>query len=248
MAAGKVLGIKNLELSDSADDRLTVQDYAETIFSTYNRKFDDLRPPPKDSKDRVEIYSVDDLDLSHVPVEDRETIRVMLRRHEVMWTGKLGVKDTPYHRIEIPDITLPFIQRAYRAVPRYLLIEAEYIYRHLRDGIIRPFRSEVASQVVLGTKADVSMIFCIDYCLLNELAKNTPTLYHVWIIVSTYLIMPMFFGTLCKLEILSSADLALRYAQDIFHNPSGSLRVYQYAFWSYELSRDHPKDGGYYII
>eukprot|EP00171_Calliarthron_tuberculosum_P022581 IDg22581t1 len=156
MTAGQLLGINYEDTSDDTDHRQDLTSLSDLALGAESRKFDDLRPPAREAKTRTEVYSVDDLDLEHVPESHRTKVREMLRTHESMWSGKLGAINATHHRIEVPGDTKPARQRAYRAGPRARLIEAEEISRQLRDGIIRPSKSEWASPVVLVTKGDGS--------------------------------------------------------------------------------------------
>ncbi len=145
----------------------------EEIFGADHRTFSDLRPaPPEQRPKRAEIFSVDDLDLSHLEPEFRGRVYAMLRKHERMWDGSLGTIEATYHRIEVRPCTRPVRQRAYRAGRRAPEVERAEVTRMLEHKVIRPSQSEWASPVVLAPKSDGSMRFCFDYRRLHAVTKR----------------------------------------------------------------------------
>lgn len=130
MATGEALGIEEYHVSNEGM-------FADQAFGAVDRKSADFRLAPKEPKNYREIYSVD-----YIDDDVREKFREMLRRHEDIWDGCLGVIEAIYHRIETSADTHPLRRRPYRAGPKASQIRTEEIARQLRDGIIRPSQSE----------------------------------------------------------------------------------------------------------
>ena len=85
--------------------------------------------------------------------------------------GQLGRTDLAQHTIETGD-AVPIKQRA-RRIPIHKRVAAqEEIDKMLERGVIQPSESPWASPIVLVTKKDGSLRFCIDYRKLNESTKK----------------------------------------------------------------------------
>jgi hypothetical protein len=109
------------------------------------------------------------LDLKHLGLQDQEAVKNMLHPHNAMWNGKLGEIKVTEHRIELQPGARPVYQAPYRAGRQGREVEKEEVERMLKTGVIEPANSEWASPVVLITKKDGSVRFCVDYRKLNAL-------------------------------------------------------------------------------
>ena len=113
--------------------------------------------------------SLEDVQWTHLDVEQRKKVLDMLAPHANMWDGSLGEVTTSAHRIDTPDDIRPFRSQPYRAGTKQReLIETE-IDRQLEMGVISPSKSEWASPVLLVPKSDGSWRFCVDYRRLNQM-------------------------------------------------------------------------------
>ena len=98
----------------------------------------------------------------------------MLSKHAKMWDGKLGEISVTKHRIDLVPNARPVYQAPYRAGRQSREIESTEVQRMLAAGVIAPETSEWASTVVLISKKDVSVRFCVEYRKLNALTvKDT---------------------------------------------------------------------------
>ena len=75
------------------------------------------------------------------------------------------------HIIDTGDAA-PIKQRSYRTSHAEQIIQSKEIKEMLDNGIIRPSDSEWSSPVVMVTKRDGSVRFCIDYRRVNEVTKK----------------------------------------------------------------------------
>jgi len=112
---------------------------------------------------------IEDLKLEDLKQELRPSIIEMLRKHSVMWSGQLGELSVTTHRIDLQPGAKPVYQAPYRAGAKAREIEREEVERMLKADVIEPAISEWASPVVLITKKDGSVRFCVDYRKLNAL-------------------------------------------------------------------------------
>ena len=104
-----------------------------------------------------------DVDEKHHPA-----IRRMLKKHESMWSGKLGHINVTTHRIDLIPGTRPFKSAPYRAGPKTRELEQSEINKQLAAGVIEPAYSAWESPVLFVPKKDCKLRFCIDYRRLNS--------------------------------------------------------------------------------
>lgn len=81
-------------------------------------------------------------------------IRNMLRKHEHLWSGKLGKILAIKHHINLVLGARPFKSAPYRAVPKTGELEEFEVKKQLAAGIIKPYNSEWAAPVFFATKKD----------------------------------------------------------------------------------------------
>jgi transposase InsO family protein len=116
----------------------------------------------------------EDVNIGHLNLSEQQTVVDMLSKHAEMWNGKLGEISVTKHRIELVPNARPVYQAPYRAGKQSREIENTEVQRMLKAGVIEPANSEWASPVVLITKKDGSVRFCVDYRKLNALTvKDT---------------------------------------------------------------------------
>jgi Reverse transcriptase (RNA-dependent DNA polymerase) len=82
---------------------------------------------------------------------------------------QLGELSITKHRIDLQENAKPAYQAPYCAGKQSREIERQEVDRMLKAGVIEPATSEWASPVVLITKNDGSIRFCVDYRKLNAL-------------------------------------------------------------------------------
>ncbi len=104
--------------------------------------------------------TLDELDLSHLTkVNKRESGQCCSQ------SLQLGEATATEHSI---DLVLG-ARQPYRAGPEWQKIIQSRVDNLLSKGCLEPVQTEWASPVVLATKPDGSMLFCIDYTRLNAL-------------------------------------------------------------------------------
>eukprot|EP00171_Calliarthron_tuberculosum_P001947 IDg1947t1 len=94
------------------------------------------------------------------------------KKHEGLWSSHLGEIKEAKHYIVLTPGARPFRSQPYRADPTQRELEAEEIRRMLAANVNRPSKSHWASPVLLVSKPDGSMRFCIDYRRLNALTAR----------------------------------------------------------------------------
>jgi len=109
-----------------------------------------------------------ELQLDHLDIDDRVKVLQLLRPHSAMWNGSLGEISVTEHRIDLTPEARPMYQAPYRAGRMAREIERAEVDKMLNAGVIEPATSEWASPVVLITKKDGSVRFCVDYRKLNS--------------------------------------------------------------------------------
>jgi hypothetical protein len=134
-----------------------------TISDINLEKMEQKEPPQED------IAWKDQLDLQHLTEETQSKVTEMLSKFSSMWTGQLGEINITQHRIDLVPDAKPVYQAPYRAGVKGRKVEKEEVERMLKAGVIEPANSEWASPVVLITKPDGSIRFCVDYRKLNAL-------------------------------------------------------------------------------
>ena len=123
--------------------------------------------PEKQLEDQI-----GNVDLSKFPTGLHDKARAILAKHQSMWNGKLGTIETTEHRMELLPEHAPVWQAPYRMGHKEREFESAEIGKMLKDGIIRPSKSDWASPVVLAPKGDGSLRFCIDYRAVNEATRR----------------------------------------------------------------------------
>jgi RNase H-like domain found in reverse transcriptase/Reverse transcriptase (RNA-dependent DNA polymerase)/Integrase zinc binding domain/Integrase core domain/Chromo (CHRromatin Organisation MOdifier) domain len=111
----------------------------------------------------------DEVDLAHLSPIERRAVLKMLRPHREMWDGRLGKVSATSHRIDLVPGTRPVHAQPYRAGGRAREVEREEIEKMMTQGVIEPAMSEWASPIVLVSKSDGSLRFCVDYRRLNAI-------------------------------------------------------------------------------
>lgn len=97
------------------------------------------------------------------------TIPKMLKKHDAMWSGKLGEINITKHTISLKPGARPFKSATYRAGPQTRELEQAEINKQLTAGVIEPAQLEWASPVLFAHKKDCKLCFCIYYRRLNEM-------------------------------------------------------------------------------
>jgi len=116
---------------------------------------------------------VEDVDLPDADPALHTRIRNMLAQHQAMWTGQaLGVIKATQHRIDLNAGAWPVRFAPRRASHTAREAETSEVKRQLEADVIEPTSSEWGFPVVLVTKKDGTLRFCVDYRLLNVVTKN----------------------------------------------------------------------------
>jgi hypothetical protein len=109
----------------------------------------------------------EEVDLAHLPPDERIEVLNMLEPHRGMWDGRLGTVSATMHRIEVVPGSKPVHAQPYRAGANARAAEKTEIDQMLAKKIIEPATCEWASPIVLVPKPDGALRFCIDYRTLN---------------------------------------------------------------------------------
>jgi len=116
---------------------------------------------------------VEDVDLLDVDPTLHNRIRRMLDQHKAMWTGQaLGVIKATQHRIDFNDDARPVRSAPRRAGHTAREAETAEVKRQLEANVIEPTSSKLGFPVVLVPKKDGTLLFCVDYRLLNVVTKK----------------------------------------------------------------------------
>ena len=98
----------------------------------------------------------------------------MLRKHERLWTRKLGHINAADMLIDLVPEAKPLKYPPYRAGPKTSELEQNGTNRQLKYGEIEPVMLEWAALVLFAPKKDGRLRFCIDYRKLNSMTvKDT---------------------------------------------------------------------------
>lgn len=100
--------------------------------------------------------------------EQELRLQAAIRDFEEISSDKIGLGCTTWLSHKIETVGPPIRQRYYPLSPVKLKVLNEEIDKMLEMGVIRPSRSSWASPVVMITKADGSIRFCVDSRKLNS--------------------------------------------------------------------------------
>ena len=118
-----------------------------------------------------DILSEDDLKIAHLKREQRRRLVELLRELQITKDPTLGQVEIVKHNINVGDAT-PIKQQPYRVpLAKKCLIDEE-VEKLLVKEIIRPSISPWSSPIVLVSKPDGSIRFCIDYRKVNSVTKK----------------------------------------------------------------------------
>lgn len=135
----------------------------------------DDESPPTATDNRSDYWdgqvtpTADNLDFSHVLQAFRESLRNMLLRYDSMWDGRIGEISFVKQRIDLDPPEGTHMQRPFRTDPDYRKFGSNEVQRMIEQGIIEPSQSEWALPVVVSTKYDGSLRFCVDFRELNAM-------------------------------------------------------------------------------
>ena len=118
-----------------------------------------------------DILSEDDLKITHLEREEKDRLLELLRELRITKHPALGQVEIVKHRIDVGD-TKPIKQQPYRVpLAKKYLIDEE-VEQLLVKEIIRPSTSPWSSPIVLVSKPDGSVRFCVDYRKVNSVTKK----------------------------------------------------------------------------
>jgi len=121
----------------------------------------------------VDAVHVEDVDLPDADPALHTRIRHMLGQHQAMWSGQaLGVIKATKHRIDLHAGARPVRFGPRRAGHTAREAETAEVKRHLEADVIEPTSSEWGPPVVLVSKKDGALRFCVDYRLLSVVTKK----------------------------------------------------------------------------
>lgn len=95
-------------------------------------------------------------------------LRDVIKEFEDISSDRIGLGKTTWLKHKIETVGPPIRQRYYPLSPAKLKVLNEEIDTMLQTGVIRPSRSPWASPVVMVTKKDGSVRFCVDSRKLNS--------------------------------------------------------------------------------
>ena len=159
---GEVFGINEKDKQSYKKRQMSARD-TELI----NKHLADLRE--SHMKEDEAPMTADDIDLSEADEQYHDQIRSMLRKHESMWSGKLGEINIAQHSIELKEDAKPFKSAPYRSGPKNRELEEFELKKQLEAGVIEPSNSEWADPVLFVPKKDGRLRFCVDYRKVNEM-------------------------------------------------------------------------------
>ncbi len=170
MSHGEMLGIfTDEEVMSLQEDQPSRYQKRGDLKVKDDEKFDkhlaDRREPP--SGDEHQPVTADDLDLSDVDTKYHQEIRRMMRKHEDMWSGKLGHITVTEHTIDLEPGVRPHRAVPYRSGLKERELQGEELKKWLEDDVIEPSKSPWAAPVLFVPKKDGRMRFCVDYRKLN---------------------------------------------------------------------------------
>ena len=144
-------------------------------------------------------------DESRLTFDERDAMmQLLLEFHDVFSLSnmELGVTDRVQHTIDTGEH--PPVKQYAQWMPYALRKVAKLLEEMLAQGVIRPTKSPWASTIVLVTKRDGTLQFCIDYHRLNHV--TTPDVYPMPRIED-------YLDALAGQQYFSTLDLCLGYWQ-----------------------------------
>ena len=161
IAHGDMLGIVD------SGTKYRKRDHNAKDVNLINKHLADAREAALKEEDETPV-TASNLELKMTDGKE-EQIRAMLRKHESLWSGKLGEISATKHHIRLIEGARPFKSAPYRAGPKTRELEEEEVRRQLEAGVIEPSNSEWAAPVLFAPKKDGKLRFCIDYRKLNTM-------------------------------------------------------------------------------
>lgn len=147
--------IRRSKLASDANINLLANDPLEDNNDKYvvpDSVLDRISPAPNADQplttDRV--YTLDDVDVKHLPHGQQDQVRNMLRPLSSMWTGQLGKVAMATHRIDIPKDSKPFRSQPYRAGFKDREIEDSEVQRQLKIRSYRTISVRVGQPCLVG--------------------------------------------------------------------------------------------------
>jgi hypothetical protein len=104
-------------------------------------------PPSAERAQDVAAWQ-DEVDLAHLPPDERVEALLMLEPHHRMWDGRLGTVAATTHRIEVLPGSKPVHAQLYRAGSHTRVAEKTEIDRMLAQQVIEPATCEWESPIV----------------------------------------------------------------------------------------------------
>ena len=141
----------------------------DAIIFTTTRCFQRLLEIDVPEEDRGKTAFVCHAGQLGVKKELHPKIRLMLRKHEHLWSGKLGKISAVKHHINLIPGARPFKSAPYRTGPKTRELEEFEVKKQLAAGVIEPSNSEWAAPVLFVPKKDGKLRFCVDYRKLNTM-------------------------------------------------------------------------------
>lgn len=160
----RTIGTLNKEDTPLVHTNISIQDVLGIDIPSENDKEVDESNANSEARKMV-----DDLPLPRVLERLVESAKRMLKRHARMWNGHLGRIEAARHHIELVPGANPFKQQPYRQGPKGRMYIDKEIRKQLSEGVIQPSKSEWGSPMVLESKQDGSLRFCVDFRKLNSL-------------------------------------------------------------------------------
>jgi len=133
------------------------------------------------TKEKEKIEDMEEWKLANINKEleptQKSNLEDLLKKYGRIFTMDIekcaGLCKAGEHRIDVGDAK-PISLAPYRVSPKQEKIQVEEINKLLKKDLIEPSDSEWGAPVVMVTKPDGSIRFCVDYRKLNEVTKKDP--------------------------------------------------------------------------